>query len=99
MCFDRRSKVRDENADLRLDKQRLLGVLRRHREGELSDAFAAHRDRLRKRHMSENEVQQSVTSPISTPGGYSYHPTVKSSEPDESFLAARGTILRPKNDY
>lgn len=52
-----RSKIREENADLRLDKQRLLGVLRRRKEGELSDVVAAHRDRLRKRHMSEKEVE------------------------------------------
>lgn len=51
------SKLAEENASLRLDKDRLLGVVRRHKEAGRADAVAAHRDRLRKRNMSANEVR------------------------------------------
>lgn len=54
------SKLGEENADLRLDKERLLGVVRRHKEAGRSESVAAHRDRIRKRNMSEKEVQYGV---------------------------------------
>lgn len=50
------SKVVAENNDLRMDRERLLGVVRRYKAAGLSDAMAAHRDRLRKRRMPEREV-------------------------------------------
>ncbi|CAM9137313.1 unnamed protein product [Hapterophycus canaliculatus] len=49
---------RYENADLRLDRERLLGVVRRHKEAGRSDSVAAHRDRIRKRNMSQKEVNR-----------------------------------------
>eukprot|EP00904_Undaria_pinnatifida_P005431 jgi/Undpi1/2017/HiC_scaffold_12.g05403.m1 len=52
------SKLSEENADLRLDKERLLGVVRRHKEAGRSESVAAHRDRIRKRNMSEKEVNR-----------------------------------------
>ncbi|CAM9595393.1 unnamed protein product [Pylaiella littoralis] len=52
------SKLAEDNADLRLDKERLLGVVRRHKEAGRSDAVAAHRDRIRKRNMSQKEVNR-----------------------------------------
>lgn len=50
------SKVVAENDDLRSDKERLLGVVRRHKAAGLTEAMAAHRERLRKRKMTEKEV-------------------------------------------
>lgn len=51
------SKRGKENADLKLDKDRLLGVLRRHKEAGLTDMMQSHRERLRKRRMTEKEVR------------------------------------------
>eukprot|EP00903_Cladosiphon_okamuranus_P019787 g18189.t1 len=52
------SKLAEDNAELRLDKDRLLGVVRRHKEAGRADSVAAHRDRIRKRNMSEKEVNR-----------------------------------------
>lgn len=52
-----RSKLGEENADLRLDKDRLLGVLRKHRDAGRAESVAAHKERIRKRNMSEKEVR------------------------------------------
>lgn len=54
---DNNSKLAEDNAELRLDKDRLLGVVRRHKEAGRADSVAAHRDRIRKRNMSEKEVR------------------------------------------
>lgn len=51
------SKAIAESNELRVDKERLLGVLRRHKAAGLSESMAAHRDRLRKRKLSEKEVR------------------------------------------
>lgn len=51
------SKLAEDNAELQLDKDRLLGVVRRHKEAGRADSVAAHRDRIRKRNMSEKEVR------------------------------------------
>ncbi|CAM9942479.1 unnamed protein product, partial [Ectocarpus fasciculatus] len=50
------SKLAADNADLRLDRERLLGVVRRYKDAGRKESVAAHRDRLRKRHMSEKEA-------------------------------------------
>eukprot|EP00752_Nemacystus_decipiens_P017180 g15391.t2 len=52
------SKLAEENAELRLDKDRLLRVVRRHKEAGRADSVAAHRDRIRRRNMSEKEVNR-----------------------------------------
>ncbi|CBJ26609.1 expressed unknown protein [Ectocarpus siliculosus] len=52
------SKLAADNADLRLDRERLLGVVRRYKDAGRKESVAAHRDRLRKRHMSEKEVNR-----------------------------------------
>ncbi|CAM9747976.1 unnamed protein product [Scytosiphon promiscuus] len=52
------AKLAEDNADLRLDRDRLLGVVRRHKEAGRSDSVAAHRDRIRKRNMSQKEVNR-----------------------------------------
>lgn len=54
------SKLAEDNAELRLDRERLLGVVRRHKEAGRSDSVAAHRDRIRKRNMSQKEVIKRV---------------------------------------
>lgn len=58
--FSVHSKLGEESADLRLDKERLLGVVRRHKEAGRSESVAAHRDRIRKRNMSEKEVLRRI---------------------------------------
>lgn len=54
------SKLAEDNAELRLDRDRLLRVVRRHKEAGRADSVAAHRDRIRKRNMSEKEVRHDV---------------------------------------
>lgn len=56
LSFRPNSKLAADNADLRLDRERLLGVVRRYKDTGRKESVAAHRDRLRKRHMSEKEV-------------------------------------------
>lgn len=58
-CSSRSRALVTERDDLRQDKGRLLGVLRRQREAGLSESLIAHKERLRKRRMSQKEVRRS----------------------------------------